>query len=765
MSEMEEWTETTDTICEIRTFVITGVIDPRNQQTVSVYQAFSYGILDQVKGLYCNPDTLESTSIPEAINLGYIMVEYQTDMVNGVNGVMSMKNMLDTRTYGIQGVIDPRTGEWISVEEAIAAGILDLERGMFINPVTGEEMTILDAIKNGFIIADPELLAALENQEPGLYTFVDWNDLAYYITSVVDPVTGDDISLKRAIIDGVVDPKKGTYFNSLTGETMSIMEAIKRGLIKGRVFDPTKDPDDGNVLRFRQLQVKQQMFHAAEAELFGESVDSLEGMPKAHTANEIMFEKLKGTIDVSMRGIVEESSQKRLSIEEAFKAGILRLGSAEFESTSEITSIEEATAKGLIEPKVLREILKAYDECSVGELVDKGVFDSETGLVTDLKTGHSLSLQTAISQHLVNPETIFFYDNPSHRIMSLASAIETGRYDLETGKYVNSATEEDLTMNEAVNANLICTHVDPASIAEHAETLGYLRSLMDTNLKGVHTPHTADALSIEEAVMSGVINLPQAEYIGENVHDPVPLAAAVKSEKINTEVATQLFGAMNKLSLHEAIQTNTINPQTGKFYKAATNETMSLYAAEGKGEINPNFVFFVDKKTDDIASLGAFMSKGKFDAKTGKFKDTKTGIGISIAKAIEQGMIDPVINPDKFVQITSTLKDLIDSGKVNPRTTSFIAPNGQEMSLRDALANGFLTMNSKVKHDPQSGTVRLASDEDVVKALVNVKESTDWLSAVEQTLASQRKPSEQLEKLEVQKEETHVSQLAQIMKC
>ena len=61
-----------------------------------------------------------------------------------------------------------------------------------------------------------------------------------------------------------------------------------------------------------------------------------------------------------------------------------------------------------------------------------------------------------------------------------------------------------------------------------------------------------------------------------------------------------------------------------------------------------------------------------------------------------------------------------------------------------------------MKQDPDTGDVRLERDEDVVRCLVDVKENADWLTDVERAIASQRKPSQRLERLKDQAEETKV---------
>ncbi|ESO82078.1 hypothetical protein LOTGIDRAFT_237159 [Lottia gigantea] len=746
----ELFTESTEYSEESQTFVIVGVIDPRNKDKLSVFQAISNGVLDQVNGTYNNPDTDYSITIPEAISKGYILIEFRDpNMVKGSSDGFDLQNQLDCKIFGITGVIDPRTGELVSVKEAIATGLLDLKRGIFRNPITGEEMSLLDAIKAGYIIADSSFFA--DEDENGVYTSVNMIELKYQVSAVLDPNTGEEISLKKAIQDGIIDVENGLYCNPLTGESMSIAEAFRLGLIKGCKFDPSKDKEDENTLTYQQLQIRKQKFVPQGVDIQVSSKDAVDGVIKHKDPNEVLFSKVKEQVDAKKKCIKHPITKEEMTIEDAFEKGIINFAKAEFDTLDgEILPLEEATARGLIEPSVLRQILKTYQEASVGQLIDSGKFDPDTGLVVDTATGHTLSLQAAVSQNIIDPDTTFFYDVPTQRIMSLGTAIETGRCNLATGKFIKSATGEEISVSEAIGSSQILAHINPSDVAEHAETLSVLRGVMDTKLKGIKIPSSKELLSIEEAVASGLLNIPMVAYVDESEADQNTLQTAIKKEKIEPECGMALYMAFQKLSLEDALKSKTLDGKRGKYVDPQTGEAMAIDAAREKGTWNPNYVYFVDNETKNVTSLGAFMDRGKFNPKTGKVTSDRSGKSMTIEQAIAEGLINPVVDPERFVDVTTTLKDLIDSGKVNPRSTKFVAPNGMEMSLRDGLADGLLTMSSKVKLDPDTGKVILMSDEDIVKSLVDIKENSDWLAEVEKLLGGQARPSERLTRLKQQ---------------
>lgn len=652
------------------------------------------------------------------------------------------------------GLVDPRTGEIVSVKEAISSGILDMKAAKYINPVTKEEMTILEAMKNGYIQVEPEVIAILS--EPGTFTHFQLEDVTYIIDSVINPTVNSPVSLKRALHDSLLDGTNGIYKNPVTGETMPVSEAISKGFLNARLYNPTLDKNDMNTISVKELRVKQDQYIAAHTETALLNCDLDENCrPDPNLA---LYQKLNNKIDVSLKGIKDPRTLRTLSIEDAYHKGVLNFGKAAYDLLDgEILSLPEASAKGLIAPHVLKEILAAYEEASLGVLIDQEVFDSETGLVTNISNGQTLSLNAAVQQEIINPEMTYFYEVPSNKILSLYDAIESGRYDVDTGKYVKPHTNEELCFNKAAADKLIRVHIDPKGIADNSESLSHLRHFMNTEIRGVHMPNS-DIVSVDEAVRAGVLNIPEAVYVNEQLQERTPLIKAAKSKKIETPVVMQLFCALNKMSLSKKLN-NVIHPVTGQVSSPDTGGPLCIKEATKKGLIKPDYVFFVDQQTGDIASLGSFIDKGKFDPISGKFQNTTNGELLTIAQAIQEGLIDASITTEKYIENESSLRELIDERKINPRNSVFLAPEGQEIPLRDAMADGFLTMSSKVRIDPITGQVMLASDEEVVRALVRVKEKTAWLQEVEKFLVDQTKPCEKLTSLKQQQDEHKVRRI------
>ena len=114
---------------DIQNFVISGIIDLKSGKKLSLTQAIARGIINIKSGTYVNPETGEVMSIPEAIAKGLISIEDAKALHNGSAGEDNEHNYLETKSVSVVGVIDPRSGEMISVTEALATGILDPDTG------------------------------------------------------------------------------------------------------------------------------------------------------------------------------------------------------------------------------------------------------------------------------------------------------------------------------------------------------------------------------------------------------------------------------------------------------------------------------------------------------------------------------------------------------------------------------------------------------------------------------------------------------------
>ena len=133
-------TESVDT----RPYTITGVIDPKTENEVSVEVAYKKGILNKSADTYTT-EKGEKMKIRDAIDSGLVKAEFQGEISNG--------DKEETKVYAVNAVIDKKLKRRVSFHQAMNTGLLIAEDGMYVNNETGEQMNITDAIMKGLIKA------------------------------------------------------------------------------------------------------------------------------------------------------------------------------------------------------------------------------------------------------------------------------------------------------------------------------------------------------------------------------------------------------------------------------------------------------------------------------------------------------------------------------------------------------------------------------------------------------------------------------------
>lgn len=246
----EEKEETiTDTVTstleeERHTFIITGVVDPRDNSTqLSLEQAITLGIVDKDQKHYVNPRNGQSMTMIDAMNEGRVIMEFVSRRKireeKNSYGLITIKITKETKPYTIIGALDPVTEEKLSVTQATANGILDTNSSIY-RTEKGEQIPIADAIHSGLVLV--EYHEGEVHHKPEVVT------KTYAVHGVVDQRRKQKVSFADAVRDGLLARDTGEYVNNITRERVGVHEAIMKGFIKARIVaDPSKlevDPEN-----------------------------------------------------------------------------------------------------------------------------------------------------------------------------------------------------------------------------------------------------------------------------------------------------------------------------------------------------------------------------------------------------------------------------------------------------------------------------------------------------------------------------------------
>jgi len=223
---------------EETTFIIKGILDPRDEATVlTLDKAVQLGIIDQAKKTYVNPKNGHTMSMSDATNEGRIMMELVSRKKireeKNTYGLITLKITKETRPYTITGVIDPSSDMTLTTAEAQAKGIYDTNTSTY-RTESGDKLSIGDAIHSGLVMVEYH-----EGEARGGKPDVE--EKTYSVHGVVDQKKKCKVSFTDAMRDGLLDRETGEYVNNVTGVHVAVHEAIMKGFIKARVVtDPSK---------------------------------------------------------------------------------------------------------------------------------------------------------------------------------------------------------------------------------------------------------------------------------------------------------------------------------------------------------------------------------------------------------------------------------------------------------------------------------------------------------------------------------------------
>jgi hypothetical protein len=223
---------------EKKTFIIRSVINPYDDNEISLQEAIVDGFIRPTEGAYVNPRTGITIPIPEAMSKGLIKVSFTTTRrgqeKRSSMGIITVKTIREPlRPYIVMSVIDPQTGEKITQREAAKRDILHEHRGIYVNTKTGERMLVSEAIEKHL----------MEVEYTGEAPLPEVVAKTYAVRAVVDLRHKKIITFAEAVRRGIIDKESGAYKNTQTGETMYVGDAIMRGFLKARKIDRTASMD------------------------------------------------------------------------------------------------------------------------------------------------------------------------------------------------------------------------------------------------------------------------------------------------------------------------------------------------------------------------------------------------------------------------------------------------------------------------------------------------------------------------------------------
>jgi hypothetical protein len=209
-------------------FVITSVIDPLRKTELNIDQAVTRGLFDINSGMYVHPSTKEKLTMVDAIDQGLIKITHniQTSYNVNIDHENSNKTQTSKKTLSIRFVINTDKQLIIPINEAIDEGIVDMDKGIFIDAQKRQKISLEKAYDEGLALTIDDINNSSSNR------------CNFKIDTVRNIKTGKEMTMKRAITKGWLDLERRIYYNKYLKQEIPISQALDMNLIVLKALKP-----------------------------------------------------------------------------------------------------------------------------------------------------------------------------------------------------------------------------------------------------------------------------------------------------------------------------------------------------------------------------------------------------------------------------------------------------------------------------------------------------------------------------------------------
>lgn len=757
---------------------------------LTLQEAIDAGVCDPVVGIFQDPKSGRTSSISEAINVGLIDADMlgvrdmltdeivpfsealETGLVDLRNGTVfdtKTRTNIDITAAFLQGLIVPISRKPISLEAVIRKGLYNAETGEIQDPLTKQSINIDEGVRRGVVDA---FITEIQDTKAGSSVSLD----DALTMNLLNPLTGQlrdtkagellplDVALNKcliittpfvlSLIDTIVQeyysPKTGLVLNPMTGENLTLKDALAIGYVNGSttaVKDDRKDKvisiDEAEKSKLLDLVKGTLTYpHSMTLDIAFEKGYILSTVtpwtlqdalalqiydPKSGTfsidGNNYTLEDAieKGFISKDSPSIKDPRNNDIISLSDAIKHGFInaKTGTAIDPHTSGSLPLSDALDRGFIVP--------AKRKISLPEAVFKGLYDPKTGQFTVPETQEKLPTDRAIKMGVIDASTAVVRD-PNGDVMTFNKAIKTSVVDPVSGT-VSHARGPPVDFQEALERGLLVETRRPMSFSEAIS-----KGILDEKTNRFLDPQTGIYLTVLEAIQKNLIDAESVTVkdTRSSAWKTMTLMEAIQSNYVdgttgylndpskgNRNVSLKdafesglIVDNRAAVSLQRAIHQGLYDDNTGKITDPSTGRTVTLHEAMRKCIISPMLPCYWDKRGERLLSLAETCRAGVIDRRTGMFKEPGTSGSVSLSVALQLGLIVDIesmgfslyeaiqmniydVSSGKFVHPTSnrklTLAEACQVDLINPLTSIVkCSKSNKYIPLAEAISSGII---------------------------------------------------------------------------
>ena len=570
-------------------------------------------------------------------------------------------------------LVDGRTGQQLTLAQAVEAGIVDLSRGLFLNPVTGQSLTLTEAANAGLMEAG--VCAALSQPLGGGGG-----------AGLRDPRTGRGVpTLLEAAQLGLYDATTGRFVDPKTKQTISVQQAVEMGLL-----------------------LQEQVSTCVALGLVAAAADG--GPPTLAQALAL------GWVDLSTGQVCVPHTGVRCSLHEAFVSDVIASHSDWSGAPAPgAVALYDALAGRLVDP--LRATF--HDRSSgqrpkLADAVAAGLVDERLVSVWDTLEQRRLTLRHAVESGVVDLVQCRYTDRRSGRMLDLAAAFDAGRI------------VKPLTLKDCVDLQLVAADgsiSDACTGAKLTLLQAVQRCILDTQSPSVTDSATNEALTLVEALARGVVT-PSGRYVDASTTPGAVLSLAEAADRgfISTVTRKMIFdvdgfkdpSTGRYVSFNAAVDSGLLDLATAS-YLVSADQRLTLAEATGAKLTQAQIVDVLDKPVGirDAAAPARELSvlqavqRGFIDRRTGQLTSAETPRRrLSLTEALACGLI----SQDGAAFYNSLLNIVVRSSVVKRsvmRTIRVSPLDAQQLRLNIELAigRGLIDEEAGTYRDPATGRV------------------------------------------------------------
>lgn len=620
-----------DAICAGSVDAKTGLYRVKSGQTISLAEAYERGYLIRHESVTIKSNALcLSDAIAHGLvdSAGWIIDRNSGDKFRLDSAIANQ--LIDA---SVREIVDAKRDVKITLQAALQSGVLNAKTGRYLNEVTKEKLSFLEA-RNRQLIVKPytlkdicdlnlldkqslitspmrrEKLSIMQAIEAGV---LDGNQL-----KCITKRKGELITLQEAIADGIVLPAECKYRDFMTGELISIPEAVERGLISS---------------------VSQR------------SIFDIDG-----------FKDLRSNDYVSFNVALSRDILRRKSTGFALETG-----------RDSLVPLEVAVGEGLVRQEVYEMFSRGIGvhnasgkELSVFDLVYHNLIDPKTGYLLDPKTGETVPLDSAIERKFITPEGALLLSS----LLNITLTTETVTRTINRYVTIRAGSQEPgdtvlLTFTEAVRQGFIDEDrqlfKDPktGNVYSVQQALNYGLLVPDsnqtvpepTNRKKTKSTITIVTKQIMPEAEPIKLNTQHTKYVEKSVEIPISQELIkpqrIVSEFINLEKSSYMEQNVTERQIMElppggwrlkdAIEQRLFNPDTGVFHVQGTDRLVNFEECINKQIINNLSVAVIEPNTGDKISVKSAFERDILDS-YGNYTNNRQQV-LGMRSAISEGKI------------------------------------------------------------------------------------------------------------------------------